>query len=644
MTASDLEFIASLRGTASASLRPPPVLPMSQWADARVMLPGDDGTAEPGPYRTSRTPYMREIADWLSRESDVSEVVIKAASQVGKSQLINNWILYTIDRDPSNIIVMQPTKDLAETYSKMRVEPLLRANPWVYRLLRDGGKKRSEDTTMLKPFVGGFLRFVGANAPGDLASIPAAKVAVDELDRCSQSAGNEGDQVELLRRRMSTFPRRKMLIVSSPGAHPSKIEERFMSGDQCRLYVPCPHCEGMQVLRWGSKAEPGGVVWQEGRPETAQYQCDLCGALIDHGQKTWMLERGELRASATSQVAGLRSVELSALYSPVGWYSWADAARDFVAAGSDPVKLQVFWNTVLAQVWHEQQAGELSSDGLLSARERYGCEVPVGVTVLTMAVDVQGDRLEVLVKGWGAGEESWDIFHARLAGDPTLPHVWQELDELRARIWTRGDGKEMTVKACCVDSGDGNTSAQVYGYCGPRAAAKVWAIKGRAGTHPIWSTGKPQQKPGKARVCLVGVDVAKRQVYARLRRAGGSGAGMIHFPIADWCDAEYCEQLTSEAPVDKRLKNGRVVRGWSKVRDRNEALDLQVYNLAALHGLIATGHRLLAGAATPKPPKRGATDQVVAPSVSEVQTDPQPETAPPPKRVPYILNPPRIRW
>jgi phage terminase large subunit GpA-like protein len=616
----DAEFLQGLGDLFAAQLRPPERVSLPDWCDTHVQLPRE-GTAEYGQYRTARTPYVEEIARCLDADSGVSEVVWMAASQVGKSQLMNNFVCHTVVADPANIIVMQPTKELAEAYSTMRIDPMIRCNPMMARAIRDHGKSRAGgDRTLLKSFAGGFLRFVGANAPGDLASMPIPRVCVDELDRCSASAGNEGDPVELLRKRTSTFPQSKMLIVSSPGAAPSKIAERYADGDQCKLWVPCPHCDEYQVLRWGSKDRPGGVVWPAGHPELAQYQCDHCGALIDEGYKTEMLRRGQCRAGAVAKVPGLRSFHTSALYSPVGWYSWADAAREFVLAGKDPQKLQVFVNTVLAEVWTDEHMVEVSGNDIYDARERWPAEVPDAVQVLTAACDVQGDRLEYQVMGFGVGEESWVISHIRLYGDPTLPEVWAQLDDQIARSYEKQDGKRMIAKVVLVDSSDGNVTQQVYGYCSRRQSRNVYAIKGSSKPNtPTWT--QKISYTSKGAVYVVGVTTGKDAIYPRIKRIGGVGPGMIHLPVADWCDLEYCDQLTAEIPSEKRLRTGRVLREWVKTRERNEAFDLTNYCLIGLHCLVAKGYRSLAGSATPKPPTRH-TEPATQPTTQPVAQQP----------------------
>jgi len=319
-------------------------------------------------------------------------------------------------------------------------------------------------------------------------------------------------------------------------------------------------------------------------------------------------------------VPGLRSFHTSALYSPVGWYSWADAAREFVLAGKDPQKLQVFVNTVLAEVWTDEHMVEVSGNDIYDARERWPAEVPDAVQVLTAACDVQGDRLEYQVMGFGVGEESWVISHIRLYGDPTLPEVWAQLDDQIARSYEKQDGKRMIAKVVLVDSSDGNVTQQVYGYCSRRQSRNVYAIKGSSKPNtPTWT--QKISYTSKGAVYVVGVSTGKDAIYPRIKRIGGVGPGMIHLPVADWCDLEYCDQLTAEIPSEKRLRTGRVLREWVKTRERNEAFDLTNYCLIGLHCLVAKGYRSLAGSATPKPPTRH-TEPATQPATQPVAQQP----------------------
>jgi len=607
------------------ALRPEPILTVSEWADRKRILPSDT-SAEPGPWRTSRVPYMREIMDCLSGHSDVTEVCLQAASQVGKSEVANNFCGYAIESCPAPIMLVQPTIETAEAYGRLRIQPMIDACPSLSRLVSDQRSRNGANTLQTKQFPGGLLRIVGANAPSGLASLPIRFLLLDEVDRYPAEAGTEGDPIALARQRTATFARRKIFMCSSPGlkGH-SKIEKRYLQGDQRRYWVPCPHCDTMQMLRWGSGDGAGGVVWPADHPELAQYQCEACGTLIDEVAKLGMLDRGEWRAGATAHEAGLRSYHLSALYSP--WTTWAQMAVEFAGCAGDPVKLKVFTNTKLAETWDADYGEQLDPDALLSRREPYVHDVPAGVQVLTAGVDVQADRIECGIWGWGAGEECLAISHAILTGDPSTAAPWAELDRLLDSAWQSPTGP-MRVAAVAVDSG--HLSQTVYDYCRLRANQNRWAVKGMAGAGDLWPAKPKATKKGQGRLYLVRHDAAKQAMYMRLRRPVG-GPGSIHLPAAPWVTPEWCRQLTTErrlAATNKRT--GEVKTGWVKTEGlRNEAWDCLIYAYAALHGLIRRGLRITALAAR----------QVPAHTDAQPTARPQPERAPQP--APAKPAPPR---
>jgi phage terminase large subunit GpA-like protein len=581
------------------ALRPDPVLLVSEWADRYRILPSDT-SAEPGLWRTERTPYLREIMDCLSGHIEVMEVALMAASQVGKSECVNNFIGYCIDNCPSPVMVVQPTIETAEAYGRLRIQPMIDACPRLTRLVSETKSRSGANTLQTKQFPGGLLRLVGANAPSGLASLPIRFLLLDEVDRYPRESGTEGDPIALARQRTATFARRKIFMCSSPGNRgESKIEKRYLQGDQRRYHVPCPDCDAVQVLRWGDGDGHGGVVWPAGQPHLAAYQCEACGVLLDETAKVQMLERGEWRPTATPQEDGLRSYHLSALYSP--WTTWAQMAVEFTSAKGDPLKLKVFTNTKLAETWDADYGEQLDSDALFSRREVYRADVPAGVSVLTGSVDVQLDRLEVGVWGWGAGEEGWAIQTAVIDGDPANPLVWSEVDAMLDRTYRREDGTDLRVMATAVDSG--YLPQVVYDYCRQRQGAKRWAIKGMAGMGDLWPAKPQPVKRGLGKLYLVRHDAAKQALYQRLKRPPG-GAGTLHLPVAPWCTRDWCQQMTTERRVEyTNKKTGAKTIGWIKTEGlRNESWDLLVYAYAALHGLLRSGYRLKLSDVAPRAP------------------------------------------
>ncbi len=566
---------------------PPPTLTVSQWADLYRRL-SPEASAEPGQWQTDRAPYLRGVMDAVS-DASVETVVVMSSAQVGKTEVINNVIGYHVHQDPSPILAVLPTLELAEAYSKDRLAPMVRDTTVLTALIADARSRDSGNTLLHKRFAGGHITLAGSNSPASLASRPVRLVLCDEVDRFPVSAGAEGDPVNLARKRATTFWNRKFILTSTPtikGA--SRIEAAFEASDQRRYHVPCPHCEAMQPLAWNR------LRWPEGEPELARYVCVDCGAEIDHVHKRTMLARGEWVAAAPFR--GTAGFHLSELYSP--WRSWGQMARDFLDAKRLPETLKTWINTALGEPWEED--GEAVDDaGLLARREGYTLEdLPREVRLVVAGIDVQDDRLEVVLLG-AAADELWVLGHVVLWGRPAEALVWRDLDQLLARRYG-----QHAVSCVALDSG-GHNAAAVYAYARQRAARRVYAIKGVAGM------GKPAVSRGskvgreQVRLFLLGVDTLKAALMGRLKVAE-PGPGYIHFP-GDLED-EWFAQLTAEKMV-RRWVRGQMRIEWVKQRQRNEALDCMVYAMAALHIVAPRGVASAppadppAPASQPEPPK-----------------------------------------
>jgi phage terminase large subunit GpA-like protein len=387
----------------------------------------------------------------------------------------------------------------------------------------------------------------------------------------------QGDPVLLAEKRTSNFARRKILLTSTPTIKSlSRIEREFLTSDQRRYFIPCPHCGHMDFLTWRDLGHHR-IEWDEGRPDSAHMVCGGCGERVEERHKTEMLERGKWRPTVLGEVNAV-GFHLSALYSPLGWKSWAECAAEFLIAKDDPFKLKTWVNTVLGETWEER--GDSVEAGSLATRlERYPAEVPTGVGALVAAVDVQGDRLEAVVKGYGAGEESWLIAFTQIHGDPALETVWGELDQFLAQEFQHQSGQKLRVGITVVDSGGAHTE-HVYRYAQSRWGRRVFPVKGGS------LTGRPLvERPSvhnryRVPLFVLCVDTGKDVVLSRLR-ISSPGPGFMHLP--EWVDEEYLAQLTAEKAIRKYVKGRGAVREWVKLRERNEALDLEVYALAALY-------------------------------------------------------------
>jgi phage terminase large subunit GpA-like protein len=495
-----------------------------------------------------------------------NEVVIMCAAQLGKSETLNNIIGFYIDNDPCPMLMLQPTVDMAQAYSKDRIAAgLIRSTPCLQHKVKDPRARDSGNTTLHKVFPGGALTLVGANSPAGLASRPIRVILCDEVDRYPSSAGTEGDPIQLARKRTSTFWNRKIVLVSTPtnkGA--SRIEEAYEKSDKRKFWVPCKHCGHEQLLRWGN------VKWTNDEPDSAMYECDDCHVLWSENDRRWSIKRGKWIAEEPFK--GIAGFWINALYSP--WTSLADGVREFLAVRKSPEQLRVWVNTYLGETWEDQ--GETLDDiELAQRREDFGEFYPAEVVLLTCGVDVQQDRLEMQITGWGADDETYVTEYKTIYGDPADPSTWETLSANLFRVFETHDGRQLGIRAIAIDSGGSHTQT-VYKYCKANSGRRVFAIKGVGGERPLVT--KPSKNNSvKCLLFPVGVDNAKDLLMARLR-VTEPGAGYVHF--SDTLNDEYFKMLTAEKVVLKYNK-GFAKRTYIKIRPRNEALDCFVYSIAA---------------------------------------------------------------
>ena len=488
------------------------------------------------------------------------------SAQVGATEILNNIVAYFIDQDPSPILVLQPTLQMAQAWSKDRLANMIRDTDCLREKVKEPRSKDSSNTVLSKKFPGGNINIVGSNSAAGLASRPIRILLCDEVDRYEASAGAEGDPISLATKRTTTFWNRKVFLTSTPTIkNLSRIETAFEESDKRYYYVPCPHCQEKQILKWEQ------IRWEQGQPETAEYDCEHCGNVIEESSKQWMLENGEWIATEdTKKIAGFH---ISELYSP--WRTWKEMAIDFYAVRKQPEMLRTWVNTALGKTF-DDPGESIEYAGLIENKEDYDyTSIPTEILLLTCGVDVQNDRLEAQVIGWSYNNEAWVVHYKIFHGDPSSNTVWNDLDSFLQGFYTREDGKKLKIAGACVDSG-GHHTQQVYAFCAKRNHRKVFAIKGQS----------QQQKPiagrpsfiGRAKHVLypVGSDTAKEAIYTRL----GAELRTIHFP-AD-VDEEYFKQLTSEKRVIKYSKGVKKFE-WVKKTTRNEALDTMVYAFASLY-------------------------------------------------------------
>ena len=572
-------------------LTPDPLLTVSEWSDRHRML-SSKASAEPGRWRTSRTPYLKAIMDCLSPTSPVERVVFMKAAQLGATEMGSNWIGYVIHHAPGPMMAVWPTVEMAKRNSKQRIDPLIEESSALAELIAPARSRDSGNTILAKEFRGGVLVMTGANSAVGLRSMPVRYLFLDEVDGYPLDVEGEGDAISLAEARTRTFSRRKIFIVSTPtisGA--SAIEREYEASDQRRYFVPCPHCNHPQSLRFEQ------LRWDKGQPETAAYICEACDTAISEHHKTWMLERGEWQAMAQGKTAGFH---LSSLYSPVGWRSWRDIAAAWEAAvnkeSGSAAAIKTFKNTELGETWVEE--GEAPDwQRLVERREDYRIgSVPLGGLLLVGAADVQKDRIEASVWAFGRGKESWLVEHRVLMGDTARDAVWKALAAMLAENWTHACGAQMPLARFALDTGFATQEA--YAFVRACHDPRVMAVKGvRSGvmggaaligtpTAIDVSQGGKKLRRG-IKVFTVAVGIAKLEFYNNLRKSADVGedgltpvfpAGFVHLPKID---AEFIQQLCAEQLITRRDRNGFPVRQWQKMRERNEALDCYVYARAA---------------------------------------------------------------
>lgn len=565
--------------------RPRSKLTGSQWADKYRMIPA--GTSpEPGEWRTSRTPYLREPLD-AATDKRTEMVVLEFSSQLGKSEALLNIIGYYADQEPAPVLMLQPTVEMAEAFSKERIDPMFRFSEGLKDKLEEGqdgrGSSRKSSTTIrMKHYAGGYLALVGANSPAGLASRPIRVLLCDEVDRYGVT--KEGDPLKLAIQRTQNFANRKIILVSTPTIKDvSKIDSWFLKSDQRHYFVKCPHCSVEHELKWKDvhweKDEAGNAL-----PHTAKMTCPECGVITRRAGKPDILMLQSGRWKAGNPNSKIKGYHLNALYSP--WVNLADLVDEFVTASKNKDKqgLMEFVNLKLGEAWEEVSPGQDEWEHLHKRREYYPVDdvLPDGVLLLTAGVDVQHDRLECTVYGWGIGRECWGIQHQVIYGKPDDPVTWQQLDAHLQRHYKLSNGVNLTVSCTCVDSGDGAYTQNVYQYTKARERLRVFSIKGRGGIGvPFISTPTKSNVMG-ATLFTLGVDSGKSLVMSRLAIAD-EGAGFVHHPMQAerGFNENFFKQLTAEV-LEKKFEKGVIKLAWKKIRERNEALDCAVYATAAL--------------------------------------------------------------
>ena len=603
ITIKDYDGFEAIEKAWRQGLTPDPFLNVSEWADTYRRLPSSTSD-EAGAWRTSRTPYLKEIMNSLSVSSPTQKVVFMKGAQVGGTEAGNNFLGYIIHISPGPCMSVFPTVELAKRNSKQRIDPLIESCPELSERILPARAKDSGNTILSKSYPSGTLVLTGSNSPVGLRSMAVRYLILDEIDGFAFDAGGEGCPLLLAERRTATFRRRrKILYISTPTEKSnSRILREFQgNSDQRYYYVPCPVCNKKQPLKFDR------LRWEEGKPDTVKYSCVHCESLIEEHNKTFMLKNGEWVATAQGD-SNTRGYHLSSLYSPVGWFSWADAAQMYEKALAEPDLMKGFINTVLGEAYEDEfEAPEW--ERLYERRDNYKMGiVPKDGLFLTAGVDIQKDRIECEVVAWGRNKISWSIDYIVLDGDTAQKKVWDRLERVLNKDWPHELGGTLPIRVMCVDSGYATQDVYswvkkfpqpVWGAGGARASQPrtVAAIKGRDTETSLIMPPSKAVSEGKRkglRVYGISTPIAKLELYRWLKlprltddqkkKGEGIPAGSCFFPQYG---EEYFKQLTAERLVTKFVK-GFPKTHWEKDPTRNnEALDTRIYNRASgsIYGL-----------------------------------------------------------
>ena len=588
---SSKEEIKSLNSTISKALshfKPPEDLTVAEWADKYRRL-SPETSAEAGPWRTSRTPYLKEPMEAFT-DPKVRRIIMVAASQVGKSELELNIIGYIMDQDPGSVLYIHPSLEDARKFSRIRIAPMIRDSKVLKNKIKDIKSKDGASTVLQKAFPGGMLTIAGSNSASGLASTPCRYIIGDERDRWAVSAGDEGDPWTLAEARQRTFYNAKAVEVSTPTIKgSSKIDDAYTLGTQERWYHKCPECGEYNEITFNRIRFDHKIVTVHGRKENKvigplMYVCPSCGcasseAVMHKQPGKWVASNPDAYKD------GIKSYWLSAFASP--WASWEEITKKFLDAQKDPEKLKVVLNTLFGELW-EERGDVQDEDSMLSRREQYKAELPDEVLCLTCGVDTQDNRLEYEIVGHGKGGSTWGIKKGYIMGKPDTQEVWARLDDVIDHSYKYQSGKGLKISITFVDSG-GHYTQEVYEECRKRLTKRVFAIKGKGGEgipyiSPPSRVAIRDNKRVTTWLYTIGVDSGKSQIMSALRVNDPEGeTKYCHFPLGEerGYDINFFNGLLSEAFVRTKTARGESW-AWKKIpgHERNEALDCRNYAMA----------------------------------------------------------------
>ena len=550
----------------SSVLKPPPKLTIDTWADTYRML-STKTSSEPGRWRTDRVPFQREVMRAISDKKTV-KIVMMYGAQLSKTEILMNTFGFYADYDPAPIMFLMPTKDMAQDFSSTRLNDMIMSTPQLKSKIIENDNAR--DTKRQKEFAGGYIVLTGSNSAAELASRPIRILLADEIDRFPGDVKGEGDPLNLAIERTKTFWNKKIVLTSTPTVKgQSRIEQEYENSTREEFYIPCPKCGSLERLEWKN------IVFED-----MTHKCNAClERSTEHEWKKNMVHGEWIAGNEKIDPYLVRGFHISELYSPFS--KWSGIIKKFKESKGDVQLMKVFTNTALGETW-EEKFDKIDFIDLEKRRENYDCEIPERVSVLTAGVDVQDDRLEVEVVGWGVEEESWGIYYKVIMGSPAEQYVWDRLDEILDKEYSYKNGEKIKILCACIDTG-GHFTQEVYQYIKPREIKRVFGIKGRGG-EGVSYLSKPR-KTDRVGISLftIGVNTGKETILSRLK-IDIEGARYMHYPSNEerGYDETYFKGLTAEVKVTVFDKGVRKTVWKTVGTKRNEPLDIRNYAYAAL--------------------------------------------------------------
>lgn len=546
------------------TLRPPERLTVSEWADRHRILSELD-SASPGRWRTSKTPYLKQVMDSFN-EPSVHDITFCAGSQLGKTAAEQNMIGFCIVQDPGPMMIVYPTEKLAKFTSEKRLQPMFELTPSI----RDRFLVRESKDLELS-FDGMYIALVGANSPSDLSSRPVRYIFFDEIDKFPAWSGSEASPLELAEERTKTFYNAKKVKVSTPTLKSGYIWQGWLNADvQYRYYLPCPYCGEKQILefpqiKWPEEADANTAS------ETAWYECKYCHQQIDNRQKIQMLRDGEwVGEKKCSGKVHKVAYHLSSLYSP--WLTFGDVAAKFLSSKDTPSLLMNFINSWLAEPWVDKSS-RMQSDVVMEKQLPYDRgRMPAEAQILTCGIDVQLDHFWYAVRAWGPHLKSWLVDYGRI-------ETWADVENVVNRNYADMNGEIRNVNLACMDSGY-NTD-EVYAFCAQNMNV---VVPTKGSSTPLKSrynvTILDKGKGFGLRLYTFDPNQLKSFIASRMCiDAGSHGSWNVYQDI----DREYCDQICAEQLVEKKDKKGKITTSWEKVSShaQNHLLDCETNNALA---------------------------------------------------------------